>query len=233
MARYAIGDVHGCVNSLIKLIEVQLKLTKDDTLYFLGDLVNKGPDSRGVIDYIFRLIKEKYNVICLRGNHDQMFFDAYYGKFAPYWSSEHAEIKTLKSFGVDSVEKIPIRYFDFIREMPFFLELDNCFLVHAGFNFSLGNPLIDFKAMLHARRMEIKPEQLRGKKIIHGHVPREWNLIEKSVKNKEIEINIDGGCVYYLNEGLGNLVAIDLDTFQLFRQENLDKPYPIDIKQQG
>jgi serine/threonine protein phosphatase 1 len=230
MARYAIGDIHGCVRTFTKLVEEKLNLTKQDTLFILGDLVNKGPDSRGVMDYVFRLVKENYNITCLRGNHDQMFLDAYYGKFAPYWSSEHAETKTLKSFGVTSVEQISIRYFDFINEMPFFIELDNCFLVHAGLNFNISNPLMDIKAMLHLRKVDLKPERIGGKRLIHGHVPCELETIEDSVRKNSKEINIDGGCVYYLNEGLGNLVAIDLDTMQLFKQANLDQPYPIDIK---
>lgn len=230
MARYAIGDIHGCVKTFRKLVEDGLKLTKGDTLYLLGDLVNKGPDSMGVLDYVLYLLKKKHNVLSVRGNHDQMFLDAYYGKIADYWITEHAKAKTLKSFGVTEVEDIPVIYFDYIKDMPYFLELDNCFLVHAGFNFSLSNPFMDFKAMLHTRKFKLNTKLLKGKRLIHGHVPIDRFSIEKSVKTQENEINLDGGCVYYLNEGLGYLMGFNIDTLELAIQENIDIPYPIDIK---
>jgi serine/threonine protein phosphatase 1 len=233
MARYAIGDIHGCVETFKKLVREGIELKKDDTLYLLGDLVNKGPDSRGVIDFIFELQKQDFDVVSLKGNHDQMLLSAFNGNIADYWKTEHGEPKTLKSFGVTHVEEIPDYYFDFIRNMPLFLELDHFFLVHAGFNFSTPDFLSDFKAMLHTRRMQLKPDMLNGKRLIHGHVPVEWNKIEIATQTKAMEINLDCGCVYYLNEGLGFLVGMDLDSFQLFKQENIDKPYSIDIKKQG
>jgi serine/threonine protein phosphatase 1 len=199
----------------------------------LGDLVNKGPDSKGVMDFVFELQQDNFDVVSLKGNHDQMLLSASNGNIANYWKTEHGEPKTLKSFGVAHVNEIPEFYFEFIRNMPLFLELDNCFLVHAGFDFSSPDFLSDFKAMLHTRKIQLKPELLKGKRLIHGHVPVEVDKIETSVKNKETEINLDGGCVYYLNQGLGYLVGMDIDNFQIFKQENIDKPYSIDIKKQG
>ncbi|HYG38129.1 MAG TPA: metallophosphoesterase family protein [Cytophagales bacterium] len=230
MSRYAIGDIHGCVKTFKSLVEEGLKLKKEDTLYLLGDLVNKGPDSRGVMDYIFLLKKENYNIISLRGNHDQMFLNAYYGKIAHYWTTEFGGPKTIKSFEVDNVEDIPIQYFDFIKDMPYFLELDNCFLVHAGFNFEVGNPLLDIRAMMHSRKFKLDAEQLGGKRLIHGHVPTPLSEIKYAAEDASPEINLDGGCVYFLNDDLGSLVGMNIDTTELFVKENIDKPYPIDIK---
>lgn len=230
MSRFAVGDVHGCVRTLIKLVEEGLKLKKEDTLYLLGDLVNKGPDSRGVLDYIFRLKKEKFDIVCIRGNHDQMFLDAYYGKIANYWSSEHAERKTLKSFGVERVEDVPILYFDFIKDMPYFVELDNTYLVHAGFNFTIGNPFLDIRAMMHSRNFHLDSKQLGGKRLVHGHVPTPLQTTMEAAQRSAPEINLDGGCVYFLNEDLGYLIGMNLDTLEIHSQQNIDKPYPIDIK---
>ena len=231
MARFAIGDIHGCLNTFQSLVEDEIKLQKEDILYLLGDLVNKGPNSKGVIDYIFKLKRNNFQVFCIRGNHDQMLLDAYYGRFANYWFNEHAEPKTLKSFGVDKVDDIPVKYFDFIKELPFFVELDNFFLVHAGFNFSGISPFNDFKAMLHLRQMEIKPEQINFKTLVHGHVPTSKEKIISSLKKeRNYEINIDSGCVYYLDSVLGFLTAINLDTLELIFKENVDKPYNIDFK---
>jgi serine/threonine protein phosphatase 1 len=233
MARFAIGDIHGCVETFKKLVRNQINLQKEDTLFLLGDLVNKGPDSKGVIDFVFELQQKGFDLVCLKGNHDQMLLSASNGNIADYWKTEHGERKTLKSFGVSNVDDIPEFYFDFIRNMPLFLELNHCFLVHAGFNFSSPDFLTDYRAMLHIRRFELKPELLKGKRVIHGHVPLEIEKIEAMVENKEMGINLDGGCVYYLNDGLGYLVGMDIDNFRLFKQENIDKPYDIAIKKQG
>jgi len=64
----AIGDIHGMLDPLIQLID-ELKPTKDDTLVFLGDLVDKGPDSAGVVRYV-RTLTEFTNVVLVKGNHE-------------------------------------------------------------------------------------------------------------------------------------------------------------------
>ena len=62
MARYATTDVHGCLQTLRYLVEQELQLTPDDELFLLGDYVNKGPDSRGVLDYLMHLQAAGYSV---------------------------------------------------------------------------------------------------------------------------------------------------------------------------
>jgi serine/threonine protein phosphatase 1 len=58
--RWVIPDIHGCVNTLKALIEEQIKPARYDELYFLGDYINCGPESRAVIDYIRFLQKDEY-----------------------------------------------------------------------------------------------------------------------------------------------------------------------------
>ena len=68
MSRYATTDLHGCLHTFRRLVEEKLRLTRQDELYLLGDYVNKGPDSRGVLDYLMQLQAAGYHVRCLRGN---------------------------------------------------------------------------------------------------------------------------------------------------------------------
>ncbi len=113
MARFAITDIHGCALTLKALVEEKLKLKKEDELYLLGDLVNKGPDSKGVLDYIRHLQKEQYQVTCLRGNHDQMLLDAYHkGDKATNLSPEEKKM-TLASFGIAAYDELPKKYYNF------------------------------------------------------------------------------------------------------------------------
>ena len=75
MSRHlAIGDIHGCNTALETLIEF-VGLRSDDTIVFLGDYVDRGPDSAAVLDFVIDLMKT-HNVIPLRGNHELMMLDS-------------------------------------------------------------------------------------------------------------------------------------------------------------
>ena len=60
--RWIIPDIHGCLRTVKALLENTLLVTKHDQLYFLGDYIDRGPDGKGVIDYLMHLQKEEYNV---------------------------------------------------------------------------------------------------------------------------------------------------------------------------
>ena len=75
---YVIGDIHGCLDELRYLVE-GLPLESGDRLVFLGDYVDRGPNSKGVLTYILDLQKTTdLELICLKGNHEDMFL-AYLG----------------------------------------------------------------------------------------------------------------------------------------------------------
>lgn len=74
MRTLAIGDIHGC-SSALDAVLAAVRPTPDDLLVFLGDYVDRGPDSKGVIDRLMAL-KRTHRVVCLRGNHEVMMLDA-------------------------------------------------------------------------------------------------------------------------------------------------------------
>ena len=74
--RFVIPDVHGCATTLRRLVIGQLGLTRGDRLYLLGDLVDRGPDSKGVLDFLLDLRRRGYSVAAVRGNHEEMLLDA-------------------------------------------------------------------------------------------------------------------------------------------------------------
>ena len=225
MARFALTDVHGCVLTLKSLVQEKLALTKQDELYILGDLVNKGPDSKGVIDYVMDLQQAGYKVHCLRGNHDQMLLDAYkQGDQATNLSAEE-KVLTLQSFGIDDFAALQKKYRRFLDSLPYYLELPDYFLVHAGFDFSNKNIFSNKEAMLNIRDYKVNWDVLQNKKLLHGHTPTALYSIKKVIAHKDQRMNLDAGCVYYKDAPYGNLVALNLDTMQLHIQKNLDKPY--------
>lgn len=79
---YAIGDIHGCLSHLENLFDLINPDLDRHQLVFMGDYIDRGPNSAGVVDFIINL-KKKYNpenIICLMGNHERMFLDYLEGK---------------------------------------------------------------------------------------------------------------------------------------------------------
>lgn len=221
MRRFVIPDIHGCFLSLKHLIE-QLSLQKDDELYFLGDYINKGPDSKGVMDYI-RQLQHVYSVICLKGNHEQMLMDALKSDEKESQFLERGGRATIASFGLESVKQIPQAYFDWINNLPYYHYLPDYILVHAGFNFGLPNHLDDKQAMLTIRSFVVDLAKVEGKTVLHGHVPNTLELIRSNILNPNMEhLSLDNGCVYSDREGMGNLIAWEIESKLLYVQSNVD-----------
>lgn len=223
MSNYAITDIHGCAKTFRKLITEIIKLEKTDHLYLLGDYIDRGPDSKGVIDFIFELREQGYHVTTLRGNHEQMLLESHKSPRHYQGWVMNGGGATLESFGAKGILQIPRPYLKFFSELDYYAETDTAFLVHAGFNFDHPNFLEDTQAMMWLRNMKIDHDALKGKHVVHGHTPTPLTEIRKMVDNKETEINIDNGCKWAEMAVMGNLLALDLDTLELFVQENIEE----------
>ncbi len=220
--RFAISDIHGCAATFRKLVVEILRFSHDDTLYLLGDYVNKGPDSKGVLDFIFSLQEAGDNVLCLKGNHDSYLLQALHDPIAEMYFLERGGLATLESFGVVQTENIPDRYLVFMENLALYFFLDKYLLVHAGFDFTQPDPFVDESTILNIRQFEVDTLQTSGRSIIHGHVPTTKEKIVASLNAKERHISIDAGCVYKHIPLMGYLAALDLDSGQLFFERNID-----------
>ena len=227
--QFAISDIHGCVKTFRKLVLEVIHLSKEDTLYLLGDYINKGPDSKGVIDFIFELRKAGYKLKCLRGNHEQYLIDGLKYSWEEFAFLNRGGRETLQSFGVNNIHQIPEKYLSFISSLPFFFETEKYLLIHAGLNFDLEDPYKDEYSMLNIRDMEIDLKKTGNKKIIHGHVPNSYLDIEnaclpdrQALTFSENHISIDAGCVYPHFYAMNHLVALDLQSGKLYIQKNID-----------
>ena len=110
---------------------------------------------------------------------------------------------------------------DFIKNLKYYIEIENFILVHGGLNFNIDNPLSDKEGMLWIRNKEVDKEKINGKRIIVGHTPTKLKKIKKSLSKDRILL--DGGCVYvHTKKKLGNLVALELNSMELLIQENID-----------
>jgi serine/threonine protein phosphatase 1 len=218
----AISDIHGCARTFEKLLFHVLAIQPSDQLFLLGDYINKGPDSKGVIDLILRLEKEGFPCYSLRGNHEQYLIDALENPEQEMEFLGRGGIETLQSFGVNSVHDIPEEYLEFILKLGFYMEFPDYLLVHAGLNFNEKDLFADEFAMLNTRAMQVDPDRIGCRKIVHGHVPTPILEIEKSLDFKNLHVSIDAGCVYKHIHALRHLVALELDTRELFVQQNID-----------
>jgi serine/threonine protein phosphatase 1 len=223
--RFAIGDVHGCAKTLQYMFEEELKATKEDLVILLGDYIDRGPDSKGVLDYIIKLKEDGYNIETLRGNHEEMLLEAIANpeERLEVWLINGGE-ESLKSFGIKSVNDLSAKYINFFNNLKYYIELDDFFLVHAGFNFTGDKPFEDTYSMVWIRNMKIDKKALGGKRIIHGHTPTACNIIQQTLADEtSMEINLDSGCVYNNNFGLGHLAALNLDSLELHLVKNREK----------
>jgi serine/threonine protein phosphatase 1 len=189
---YAVGDIHGRLDLLKKLwIAIEADAAGADvkkTIIFVGDYVDRGRDSKGVIDFLIDL-KQQGDVICLRGNHDQAVLDfiadpKFYGGWKPCGAPE-----TLVSYGVmpprfddeaefetaraDFVAKCPQAHLQFLESLPYSYELGGYFFVHAGVR-----PGIPLKEQDPQDLMWIRDEFLFSradfeKVVVYGHTPVE------------------------------------------------------------
>lgn len=223
MRAIAISDIHGCLKTFRALVEEKVQLTQDDTLYLLGDYIDRGPDSKGVIDYIIQLQGTEYQVKCLTGNHEQMFLDALKNHSKRDIFLRNGGKYTLDSYGLTFGEFLFHPHVDFFEALKWYVELDDYILVHAGFNFQDSGALFyDRRAMVWVRdwHHRIDKTLLNGKIIVHGHTPQSVQDIETMKHNMALNqyMNIDAGCFR-----TGKMCALDLTNRELYFQDSLDE----------
>jgi len=222
---YAVGDIHGELAKLDALL-AGLPIEGLDRLVFLGDYVDRGPDSRGVVDRLISL-REQHDCVFLMGNHESMFLD-YLG-----WKGDHYDhgeyflanggIETLLSYGVrdfDAVERhgmtLPAGHEEFFRQLVTHHREDRYVFVHAG----LGLPELGLDDADEALRRST-PEDLLwnrmaghlrhrlGVTLVYGHSPDPGFQVRW---NPPFSIGIDTGAVYG-----GPLTAIALPSERIFQ----------------
>ena len=203
----AIGDVHGCNNILNRMLFDRIKIAHSDTIYFIGDYIDRGMFSKEVIDTIITLREKGYSIHTLRGNHEQMMMDSVLSEeHFDHWYINGGDA-TLTSFDIDSFTEMPEKYKQFFYDTELYINTPDYIFVHAGLNFERENIFEDTEAMLWIRGFQSTQPALKNQLLVHGHTPKPLNYI---LRQKGNCINIDGGCVYTGQNVYGNLVAVSL-----------------------
>ncbi len=193
MARtYAIGDIHGCFSRVEALLNRLPVDWATDTVVFLGDYVDRGPESSKVLELMLEL-QGAYpgHVVCLRGNHEELFQQYLDGKGSPIYLAALGGRATLESYPRrDGVPRVPASHRRFLEGLRLYHETDHWIFVHAGLR--PGRPLEeqDPSDMLWIRSEFIGSDYDWGKRVIFGHTPFAVPLVEEN------KIGIDTGAVY-------------------------------------
>ncbi|NCA76504.1 MAG: serine/threonine protein phosphatase [Alphaproteobacteria bacterium] len=233
--RWVIADIHGHSLTLKTLVSDLIKPEPQDELYFLGDYIDRGPDSRGVIDFIRYLEDGVCRVIPLKGNHEDMMVEIYDSAVKNRHGGLNASCRydysswvamgarnTLESFQVDSITDVPSSYIDWMRKLSNHTISGDVIMMHAGLNFRIEDPFADRQAMSWIREFEVIPERIGRRRLIHGHVPVCLDRIKNNVRNPDcLSIDLDNGIYLHGREGYGNLVALELNSMELAVQRNL------------
>ncbi len=225
--RLVISDIHGCLKTLRVLVEKKIQLLKDDHLYLLGDYIDRGPNSSGVLDYIMTLIDSGYKIFPLRGNHEENLIKAvneYDTKTLSYFVAKINKSPDL----LDDNKKVKDKYIHFIKSLKYYYETNGYKIVHAGINFGASNPLDDKISMLELRKTTPDQSFLKGKRIVHGHQVTYLKEIIEAVNNQRTIIPLDNGCCYtkphkvYDYTQTGHLCCLNLDSFDLTIQKKIE-----------
>ena len=195
MLSYAIGDVHGSLGKLRKLIAKCRKHADGRPMkfVFLGDYIDRGPHSRGVIHCLIELQSQlREQVVALKGNHEAIALAVIDGTLpAEDWLSEGGAA-TLRSYSIDNARELPADHVQWLRSLPLHYDDGRRFFVHAGID--PENPLNQQEAfdLIWMREPFLSDNRDYGRLIVHGHTPVENDTPDLRANR----LNLDTGAVY-------------------------------------
>ena len=222
---YAVGDIHGERERLEELL-ASLPLRPGDRIVFVGDYVDRGPDSKGVVDVLLALADD-YSCVFLAGNHESMFLDFLDWRNDAYFAGDaflaNGGDRTLASYGYFDLPdprpaklKLPPGHENFFRTLKLYHHEGDYLFVHAGIGHALRRETDLQYALRRARaedllwdRSMLEAPHSLGITVVYGHTPSpdfdvRWN--------RPFSIGIDTGAVYG-----GRLTAIRLPDETLFQ----------------
>jgi serine/threonine protein phosphatase 1 len=195
MKTFAIGDVHGMLTKLEKIIRScrEAAQTEHAKFVFLGDYIDRGPQSKEVVDTLIDLTRAApRQVICLLGNHEAFALAALAGGVAEArWLAFGGEA-TLRSYGASAARDLPIEHVDWFRSLSRLHDDGQRLFVHAGIDPDRPVTKQDEQALLWIREPFLSDTRDFGRLVVHGHTP----TLDGRPDLRANRLNIDTGAVY-------------------------------------
>jgi len=197
MATIAIGDVHGNLRALEDLLgKVLVELSRDDVLVFLGDYIDRGPDSRGCLERIVRLREEAdFQVVALQGNHEYWMLRSFRDHTCHYWFLALDSFETLASYSIEVAgalrseaeragpalitgetplpyeiffDSLPPAHLQFLQNLVLYHRTRDVACVHG--DFPLDRLLLPRNADIFPWEMDGFPDEYHGEdRVVYGH----------------------------------------------------------------
>ncbi|MEO0567895.1 MAG: metallophosphoesterase family protein [Pseudomonadota bacterium] len=201
---FVIPDIHGHLEKLTEALAlVEAHAGSYAKIVFLGDYVDRGPDSRGVLQFLINGKAEGRDWITLRGNHDQLFLDGIKGQMPDqeklkWWLNQRmGGSDTLRSFGIEGDARfadfrsaIPSDHLSFLDKLPFSFETDELFFCHAGVQPGIAFGQQAEQDLIWIREPFLSDTSDHGKLVVHGHTPVDFP------EHKGNRVALDGGAAW-------------------------------------
>ena len=204
----AIGDIHGCRKALETLLEA-IEPTAEDTIVTLGDYIDRGPDSRGVIDVLLDL-GDRTQLVGVLGNHEEMMLEVLHHGGSHHTWLRYGGVETLESYGFDGdLNFLPPEHQQFLDSLGDFYSVDDYFFTHAAYDPEV--PLDEQEIEMlrwYSLTNGIPPQHQSGKTAVVGHTA-----------NRDGEV-MDSGHLICLDTycyGGGWLTAMEMNTRQTWQ----------------
>ncbi len=218
---FVVGDLHGCVDEtgiFLRFLESEEGLSDDDCVIFVGDYIDRGPNSRGVVDLMIEFKRKYPRTRFLKGNHEDMLLDflGFGGRMGEAFLY-NGGLETIQSYGISvfaspeqMVKAFPPEHFQFYNTLESIIRVDDFLCVHAGLN-----PLRPITAQNDADIYWIRDDFIHnphpyGVTVLFGHTPHQEILLDIPYK-----IGLDTGLVF------GNkLTCLEIKTkrvYQIYR----------------
>lgn len=202
----AIGDIHGCCRALDALLDI-INPGEHDQLVFLGDYVDRGPDSRLVIDRLADL-QRHCRTVFLMGNHEIMLLRALEGAADLHFWLQYGGQATVDSYG-GSVDSIPEEHLAFLRRCRWHHETERHLFIHANYLADVPLDQQPEALLLWTHLIRRLPDRHRsGKKAVVGHTPQTTG----EILDLGYLVCIDTFCC-----GGGWLTALDVNSKQIWQ----------------
>ena len=234
MNLFAIGDIHGCLSELTSLHKKILNYdkfnVKNDLIIYLGDYIDRGKNSKEVINQILKLEDNKIRIKKLKGNHEELMIDFLFNKTnnIKSWLNFGAD-QTFRSYNIEIVEFIKDGFeediinnlretllnnmeeshINFFKNLELSYSSENYLFVHAGIDPDKKLSEQSEKDYLWSRSEKFFSKDFKSEKIIvHGHTP------EENIINYPFRINVDSGC--YFSGKLSSVCLTDNNNSRVF-----------------
>jgi serine/threonine protein phosphatase 1 len=194
MLTYAIGDVHGRADLLARLLAriEDHRTGRPRRLVFLGDAIDRGPDSAGAVAILRDLqAREPEAVTCLMGNHEAMLLDAVAGTNPGLWRINGGGA-TLASYGVAHPGDLPGEVVAWIAALPTLHGDPQRWYVHGGLDPAREAEASDRETRLWMREPFLSSGHDFGRHVVHGHTPTPTGRPEL----RAFRTNLDTGAVF-------------------------------------